>query len=151
MADEENKQPEQQFEFQRVYMKDMSFEAPNTPKVFLQEWKPEVSVDLNVENTKVEDNMYEVVLTVTVNTKAEDTVAFIAEVRQAGVFMVSGFDEAQMNHMLGAFCPNILFPFAREAVSDLVNKGSFPQLLLAPINFDALYQQQQEAKKEKAN
>ena len=140
---------EQRFEIQRIYTKDLSFESPNTPDVFLQEnWQPEIAIDLNIADTKLENETYEVVLTVTATAKAKDATAFLAEVKQAGIFAISGFSEEQVKHMLGAFCPNVLFPYAREAISDIVTRGSFPQLLLAPINFDALYQQQmQEATK----
>jgi preprotein translocase subunit SecB len=147
---EQDQQPEQQFEIQRLYVKDLSFEAPNTPAIFLQEWQPEVAVDLNVEHTVIEKDAYEVVLTVTVTAKGKDKTAFLIEVKQAAIFAISGFPEDQIKPMLGAFCPNILFPYAREVVSDVVNRGSFPQLLLAPINFDALYQQQIQAAEEKA-
>lgn len=135
---------QQQFEIQRLYLKDASFEAPNTPELFLREWQPEVSIDLNVENKNIEGDIYEVALLVTVTAKADDKVAFLVEVKQAAIFTIAGFDDEQRGHMLGAFCPNILYPYAREAVSDLVNRASLPQLLLAPINFDALYQQQQQ-------
>ncbi|PIQ44306.1 MAG: protein-export chaperone SecB [Gammaproteobacteria bacterium CG11_big_fil_rev_8_21_14_0_20_46_22] len=135
---------EQQFEIQRLYLKDASFEAPNTPELFLREWQPEVSIDLNVENKNIEGDIYEVSLLVTVTAKADEKTAFLVEVKQAAIFTIAGFDDEQRGHMLGAFCPNILYPYAREAVSDLVNRASLPQLLLAPINFDALYQQQRQ-------
>jgi len=139
-------QPQQRFEIQRIYVKDMSFEAPNSPKVFLeQNWQPEISIDLNIDHNEIEKGVYDVVLTVTTTAKAKDSTAFLVEVKQAGIFAIEGFEEEQLNHMLGAFCPNILFPYARETISDVITRGSFPQLLLAPINFDALYQQQQEA------
>lgn len=137
---------EQNFEIQRIYTKDISFESPNSPKIFLEkEWQPEISVDLNVAHDKLDDTTYEVTLTVTCTAKANEKTAFLAEIKQAGIFAITGFEEEQVDHMLGAFCPNILFPYAREVVSDTVNRGSFPQLLLAPINFDALFQQQKEA------
>lgn len=144
-------QAQQQFEIQRLYLKDASFEAPNTPELFLSEWQPEVNIDLNVENKTVEANIFEVVLTVTVTAKAKEKTAFLVEVKQAAIFTIAGFEEAALKHMLGAFCPNILYPYAREAVSDLVNRASLPQLLLAPINFDALYQQQQAEGAKKAD
>jgi len=147
------KKQEQRFEIQRIYVKDLSFEAPNAPKVFMEkEWKPEISVDLKVANEKMDkEDVYDVVLTITVTAKAKNETAFLVEAKQAGVFVISGFEEEQTKHMLGAFCPNVLFPYAREVISEAVNRGSFPQLLLAPINFDALYQQQlQEVEKQKA-
>ncbi|MGD2074912.1 MAG: protein-export chaperone SecB [Gammaproteobacteria bacterium] len=132
---------EPQFAIHRVYLKDASFETPNSPAVFTQEWKPEVSLQLNSSVNPLESQVYEVVLNVTVTAQQGDKTAFLAEIQQAGIFTLRGFDEQQMGSMLGAFCPNTLFPFAREAISDLVVKGGFPQLLLAPINFDALYAQ----------
>ena len=104
---------------------------------------------MNIEHTALEHDSYEVVLTVTVTAKGKEKTAFLVEVKQGGIFAIAGFPEDQTKPMLGAFCPNILFPYAREVISDVVSRGSFPQLLLAPINFDALYQQQLEATKEK--
>lgn len=140
-------QQEPQFMIQRLYIKDLSFEAPRVPEVFQEEWKPEMALDLNTENKTLEDNVYEVSLTVTVTVKNENNTAFLAEVKQAGIFTIEGAPEDQLSHLLGSFCPSILFPYAREAISDMVVKGSFPQLVLAPVNFDALYMQQMEEKK----
>ncbi len=134
--------PAQQFEIQKIFLKDASFESPNSPAVFTtNEWKPEMNVQINSDHSAINDNQYEVVLTVTVTAKQDDKTAFLVEVKQAGIFGMSGFDEASMGGMLGAFCPETLFPFAREAISDLVVKGGFMQVLLNPINFNALYQQ----------
>ena len=130
-----------QFALQRIYTKDISFETPNSPAIFTEKWEPAVNVDINSANTLLQEGVYEVVLTVTVTAKVGEKTAYLAEVQQAGIFVVAGFGEQEMGGMLNAYCPNMLFPFAREAVADLVNKGSFPQLLLAPINFDALYAQ----------
>ncbi|WP_166258006.1 protein-export chaperone SecB [Marinobacter salicampi] len=134
-------QNQPQFALQRIYVKDLSFESPNSPAVFQEKWKPQVNLDLNTSNTKISDNQYEVVLSLTVTSKMEDKVAFIVEIQQAGVFLVKGIEGPQLGQMLGAYCPNILFPYAREAIDSLVNKGSFPALMLAPVNFDAIYQQ----------
>jgi preprotein translocase subunit SecB len=125
----------------RVYLKDVSFETPNSPEVFRQDFKPDVNLQLNTSVNKLEDSLYEVVLNVTVTSKQGDKTGFLVEVQQAGIFELKGYDEAQKGSVLGAYCPNTLYPFAREAVSDLVVKGGFPQLLLSPINFDALYTQ----------
>lgn len=147
-------QPQQQaFGIQRIYTKDVSFETPNSPAIFRKEWRPEVSLDLNVKNEKLEDNLYDVTLSITVTTKVGEDVAFLCEVHQAGIFMINeGVEEAQRAHMLAAFCPNILFPYARECVSSMVSRATFPQLNLAPVNFDAIFaqhmqrqQQQQQA------
>jgi preprotein translocase subunit SecB len=133
-----------QFAIQRIYNKDISFETPNSPQVFTAEWKPEVNVQLNTAVQELGENHYELVLTVTVTAKQGETTGFLAEVQQAGIFLVAGLPEEEMGPMMGIYCPNILFPYAREVVSDLVNRGSFPQLVLAPINFEAVYAQQQQ-------
>lgn len=130
-----------EFALQRVYIKDVSFETPNSPAVFAGEWKPESNLNLNSNVTKLGESTFEVVVTVTVTTKVADKTAYLVEVQQAGIFAVKGFSDQEMGHMMGAYCPNLLFPYAREVVSDLVSKGSFPQMLLTPVNFDALYAQ----------
>ncbi len=145
-----DQQKQQQFALQRIYVKDLSFESPQTPTVFKKEWKPQVNLELNTKNNKLEDDHYEVVLTLTITAKIADEVAFLVELQQAGIFMVKNVPEAQLRQILGAMCPNILFPYAREAVDNAVLRGSFPPLMLAPVNFDALYQQallQQEGQK----
>lgn len=128
-----------QFAIQRVYVKDTSFEVPNAPKVFTQKWEPELTLDLNFEHTQLEEQAFEVVLTLTATVKNEGAVAFLVEVKQAGIFTLGGVDAQQLGHLLGSYCPSILYPYAREAITSLVLRGSFPQLVLAPINFDALY------------
>ncbi len=134
--------PQQQFEIRRVYIKDVSFEAPNSPQVFTQQWKPETNVQLSAESARMEESLFEVALAVTVTTKMEGKTAYLVEVKQAGIFGIKGFEDRQLHQLLGSYCPNVLFPFAREAIADFVAKGGFPHLLLAPINFDALYTQQ---------
>lgn len=143
MAD--NQQP--QFALQRIYIKDASFEAPNTPQAFTKEWKPEIKLDLNSGARKLDDNHYEVFVKVTVTATNEGETAFLVELVQAGLFVMANIPEQQVKPMLGAMCPNILFPYLRESIDSLVVKGGFPALMLAPINFDALFQQrmQQEA------
>lgn len=131
------------FNILRIYLKDVSFETPNSPAIFTQEFKPEVEMQLNTSVSRLEPDLFEIVLTITVTSKEGDKTGFLAEVHQAGIFHISGFEEAQHGHMIGAFCPNTLFPFAREAIANLVIKGGFPQLLLAPVNFDALFAQRQ--------
>lgn len=125
----------------RIYLKDVSFETPNSPEVFRQDFKPDVNLQLNTSVNKLDADLFEVVLNVTVTSKQGDKTGFLVEVQQAGIFELKGYDEAQKGSVLGAYCPNTLYPFAREAISDLVVKGGFPQLLLSPINFDALYTQ----------
>ena len=133
-----------QFEIQRLFIKDISFEAPNTPHTFLEEWKPEVSLNLETKSNRIQDNVHEVILSITATVTTSKKTAFLIEVHQAGVFMINGFPNDQLHQMLGSFCPNILFPYAREIVSDIVVRGGFPQLILAPVNFDALYTQHME-------
>jgi preprotein translocase subunit SecB len=146
MADEQlnglaAEQQDLQFAIQRIYVKDISFEAPHTPAIFRKEWRPEVKLDLDTRSEKLEENLFEVVLSLTVTAMLGEETAFLCEVQQAGIFSVPALPDAQMAHMLAAFIPNILFPYAREAVSNLVNRGTFPQLNLAPVNFDALFAQ----------
>ena len=129
-----------QFGLQRIYVKDISFESPHSPEVFRTQWKPHIKLDLNSRSQKLEDAVYEVVLTLTVEARAEDEqVGYIVELQQAGIFRVAGLDDAQLQHTLSSYCPNILFPYARETIDALVIRGSFPPLMLAPVNFDALY------------
>lgn len=143
----EQKQPE--LEIQRIYLKDVSLETPATPAVFAENWEPEVSVDLDVKNQAIDKTVYEVILSVTVHAKMKDKTVFLVEVHQAGIFHIDGFNEEQTGHLLAAYFPTVLFPYAREAISDIVMKASFPQLNLAPVNFDAIYMQQQEEAKQK--
>ncbi|KNC07822.1 MULTISPECIES: protein-export chaperone SecB [Pseudomonas] len=133
---------EPQFSLQRIYVRDLSFEAPKSPAIFRQQWEPSVSLDLNTRQKGLEGDFHEVVLTLSVTVKNGEEVAFIAEVQQAGIFLIKGLDEGSMSHTLGAFCPNILFPYARETLDSLVTRGSFPALMLAPVNFDMLYAQE---------
>ena len=139
-----NQPNEQQFGLQKVYLKDTSFETPNSPEIFTEEWKPDVNVELGTGGKLLGENVHEIVLTVTVTAKLGDKTAYLAEVHQAGVFTMAGFNDKEQAHMKGSYCPNILFPYAREAISDIIGKGGFPQLLLAPVNFDALLAQHQQ-------
>lgn len=132
-------QQEQQFIIQRIYVKDVSFEAPNSPSMFTQEWNPDTNLDLNTVVNPLPNDNYEVELAITIVVKSADKTAFLVEVKQAGVFFITGYAQEQINHLLAAYCPNILFPYAREVIASLVSKGSFPELHLSPINFDALY------------
>ena len=142
VASEEETAPH--FSLQRIYVRDLSFEAPKSPAIFRQAWEPSVGLDLNTRQKALEGDFHEVVLTLSVTVKngENEEVAFIAEVQQAGIFLIKNLDAASMSHTLGAFCPNILFPYAREALDSLVTRGSFPALMLAPVNFDALYAQE---------
>ncbi|NVK37266.1 MAG: protein-export chaperone SecB [Gammaproteobacteria bacterium] len=137
----QTEQQKGQFAIQRVYVKDVSFESPNAPEVFRGQWKPQINMDLNTRSNKLADDVYEVVLTLTVTAKNEDKTAFLAEVQQAGIFKIEGLEGGALHQTIGAYCPNLLFPYAREAIDALVVKGSFPALMLSPVNFDAIYAQ----------
>lgn len=139
---EETTQPERQFILQKIYVKDVSFETPNSPEVFTLKWEPKVEFNLSSNAQKLQENLYEVSLATTVTVKLGEKTAYLVEVCQAGIFAMAGFDDQELGPLIGSYCPNVLFPYAREAVSDLVTKGGFPPMLLAPINFDALYMQQ---------
>ncbi len=138
---------QQQFAIQKVYLKDCSVETPGAPEVFTQAWKPEARVELNTRRTPLGQGLHEVVLTVTVTATAEEKPSYLCEVHQAGIFTVNGFEDNAADQLLGAYCPGVLFPYAREAISDLTGKAGFPPMTLSPVNFDALYarQRQQEA------
>lgn len=136
-----------QFEIQRIYTKDLSYEAPNTPHTFVEDWKPEVQLNLETKSNRIQDNVHEVILSVTASVNSNKKTAFVIEVQQAGIFVIQGFDNEQQQHMLGSFCPTILFPYAREEISNVVMRGGFPQLILAPVNFDMLYTQHMEQQK----
>jgi preprotein translocase subunit SecB len=125
---------------QRIYLKDCSFESPSTPRVFAGEWSPQMQLNISAASTPIGDDHYEVVLTVTVEAKKDDVTAFLCEIQQAGLFMIRGFSTEDHRRVVNASCPNVIFPYAREAICDLVTKGGFPQLLLQPVNFDTLYQ-----------
>lgn len=131
-----------QLGLERIYTKDISFEVPNT-EVFTKQWQPETDVSISTSDNDLDKDYKEVVLTVSVTAKLGESVAFIAEVQQAGIFLMRNIPEADMPHLLQAYCPNILFPYAREAISDIVTRGSFPQLLLAPVNFEQAFLQSQ--------
>lgn len=137
-------QAQGQFALQRIYVKDLSFEAPHAPNTFLAAWQPEVNIELSTQASRLEDGKnFEVVLALTVTVKNDNATAFLVEVKQAGIFLIEGVPDSQIQQLLGAYCPNILFPYARETVSDIVSRGSFPQLLLAPVNFDAVFAEAQ--------
>ncbi|HEC06191.1 protein-export chaperone SecB [Thiolapillus sp.] len=141
---------QRQFSIQRIYTKDISFETPNSPEIFMKEWKPEINVNLNNTVKDLGEGNIEVSLTVTITAKIEDKTAYLAEATQAGIFLARGIPEEEMGPMLGVYCPNVLFPYVREVLSDLITRGSFPQFLLAPVNFEALYAQQIQQQKQEA-
>jgi preprotein translocase subunit SecB len=145
-----NEEQNTQFMIQRVYVKNLSFETTNTPASFQQRWEPELSLDVNTQHNSLDNGVYEVILTITATVKNQNATAFLVEIQQAGIFTIQGAPTEQLDHLLYSFCPSILFPYAREAVTTEVMRGSFPQLILAPINFDALYMQQLEERQKNA-
>jgi len=139
-----------EFGLQRIYVKDLSFEAPHAPQVFTENWQPQVNVGLNTQVTPLGNDHLEVVLVVTVTVKSGEKTAYHVEVQQAGLFVARDVPEQDRGPLVGIVCPNILFPYAREVISDLVSRGSFPQMLLAPVNFEGLYVQRMAQLREQA-
>lgn len=131
-----------EFVLQRIYVRDLSFEAPNSPQVFLEAWQPAVELEVQNQANELGNGNYDVVMKLKVTAKLNDKIAYLVEVQQAGIFTIKNASEDQMKGIMGALCPTILFPYARESVSNIVTHGGFPQLLLAPINFDALFLEQ---------
>lgn len=142
MAEDNKQELEKGLQLQRVYLKDVSFETPGIPQIFAEQWTPDIEVQLGSSAHGLEgDDHVEVELTVTITAKKDDKTVYLIEVKQAGIFTLVGMDEKERGFLLGAYCPNLLFPFVRETLSSLASKGTFPQLMLQPINFEALYQQ----------
>lgn len=142
MADEQAAVNQQQFSVQRIYTKDLSFESPSTPEVFKKQWQPKVNVDLNTKSNAIdEEGNFEVVLAITITAKIDEETAFLIEVQQAGIFFIKGFEGEDLRRILGTAAPNVLFPYARETIDSLCVKGAFPAVMLAPVNFEAVYQQ----------
>lgn len=136
-----NQKTEQQAQFDiiRIYSKDLSLETPNSPAIFQEEWNPELKVEFDARPTRIDETKFEVCLRVTVTCQSKDKVAFICEVNQAGIFFIQNLPADAIEYLLGATAPNILFPYARETISNLVTRASFPQLNIAPINFEAIF------------
>jgi len=139
-----------QFGIQKIYVKDVSFETPHSPQIFQEEWNPKVNMDIANSATRLNNELHEVILSVTITVSFEEKTVYLVEVQQAGIFHISGFPDEILGRMLATVCTNILFPFAREFVADLVMRGGFPQLLLAPVNFEALYLQNQQERQVEA-
>ena len=145
-------QKEAQFVLQRIYVKDMSFESPKAPDAFLQQFKPKINLELNSSHRSMSEDNYEVTLSVTVTaTNEEEEVIYLVEVEQAGGFFIKGMEDDAFTQALGSFCPSVLFPYARETIDTIVIKGSFPALMLAPVNFDAVYAQAKAQAEAQAN
>lgn len=142
---EEQQAAETVFSIEKIYVRDLSLEVPGAPRVFLQGGEPQLEVQLNHKAESIDGVLFDVALTVTVTAKNGETVMFLAEAVQAGIFQLRGIPEADLAPVLGVICPNVLFPYARETISDLITRAGFPPVLLAPVNFEVLYQQQMAA------
>jgi len=142
MSEPQSNQPV--FSIEKVYVKDLSVEIPNAPQVFLEREAPVVDIQLHHNSTSVEDGVYETVLTVTVTAKAAEKTMFLVEVAQAGIFVARNIPGQELEHVLGIACPNILFPYVREVISDTVVRAGFPPVILSPVNFEAIYQAQRQ-------
>ncbi len=146
MSEEKAAETQQQIDIQKIYLRDASLETPNSPRIFAEQWSPQIKLQINTGTNALAENLHEVVLTLTVTATLGDRTAFLVEVQQAGVFALQGFAKEQLGALLGAFCPNMLFPYARETVDSMVVRAGFPPLMLKPINFDALYHQHVQAR-----
>jgi preprotein translocase subunit SecB len=140
------------FAVQRIYLKDLSFETPQGPAAFQKQWKPKVSQDLSTKSAKVDDNTYDVSLRITVTVKDEEETIYLIEVEQAGLFTIKGIEDQQLAQVLNVTCATMLLPYAREAIDSTLIKGSFPPLMIPPINFESLFSNaiKQAAEAEKA-
>jgi preprotein translocase subunit SecB len=131
-----------EFGIQRIYVKDISFESPSSPQIFKEQWSPQINLEVHSKADRLEGDSWEVTLQLTVQARKESKAVFLIEVEQAGIFNVKGVEGDELGRILGTYCPNILYPYAREVVDTLAVRGSFPALMLQPINFDALYDQE---------
>ena len=138
---EASAQDDKQLVLQKIYLKDCSWESPNSPEMFGSgQWDPKVQLNITTSTKSLGTDLWEIVLHISIEAKQGDRAAFLCEVQQAGIVTLKGFSEEERRRVLGGYCPSLIFPYARETVSDLVGKGGFPQLLLQPLNFDALFQ-----------
>jgi preprotein translocase subunit SecB len=147
MSEQQEQQQEQQpaFSIEKIYVKDLSLEIPNAPQIFLEREAPEVDVQLHNESRQVDEGIFETVITVTVTAKLKDKTMFLVEAAQAGIFIIRNVPQEHLGPVLGITCPNIIFPYAREVISDVVSRAGFPPVMLSPVNFEALYAQQEQA------
>ncbi|MDR4482200.1 MAG: protein-export chaperone SecB [Nitrospirales bacterium] len=139
-----NEEPKPVFTIEKIYVKDLSLEVPHAPGIFREGGAPQVHVELKTQHTRVEEGMYDASVTVTVTAKVNEKIMFIVEAEQAGIFRIRHVPETELGQVLSVGCANILFPYVRETVSDAVTRGGFPTIMLNPVNFEALYQQQQQ-------
>ena len=135
------------FSIEKIHVKDLSLEIPHAPRVFLDRDQPEVNLQLSSKHDVIDEGMYEVWVTATITAKAKEKVMFLVEVQQAGIFQIRNIPEAEIEPVLGITCPNILFPYLRETVSDIVTRAGFPSIILSPVNFEAIYQQNKQKAK----
>ena len=138
------------FSIEKLYVKDISLEIPNAPQVFLERETPQVDIQLHHESTPVDEGVYQTLLTVTVTAKVKEKTLFLAEVGQAGIFVIRNVPPADLDPVLGIACPNILYPYVREVISDVITRAGFPPVVLTPVNFEALFQAQKQAQAEQA-
>ncbi len=138
---QEQQVPQAGFAIQKIYLKDISFETPSGLEAFTKAWKPNVQQDLNIQVTPLEEGLFEVLLLLTITARIDNKVVFLVEVKQGGLFVINGLDGIQLSHAINTLCPQILFPYARETIDSLLTRGGFPPLMLAPINFDAVFAQ----------
>ena len=136
-----SEQPQPIFAIEKIYVRDLSLEIPNAPNIFLERDTPEINMQLGSKNQAIDEGLYEVLLTVTVTAKINDKIMFLVEVQQAGIFRIRNVSDEEIGPVLGIGCPNILFPYLREVVSDVVTRAGFPAVILSPVNFEAIYQQ----------
>lgn len=136
-----NEQLQPVFAIEKIYVKDLSLEIPNAPNIFLERDTPEINMQLGGKNQSIDEGLYEVLLTATVTAKIKDKIMFLVEVQEAGIFRIRNISGEELDPVLGIGCPNILFPYLREIVSDIVTRAGFPPVILSPVNFEAIYQQ----------
>ena len=153
MADEQPPQnnPQRQLLLQKIYVKDLSFESPKAPMIFTTNVSPQTQLNVRSSSQEVAPDTQEVTLTITVEAKDNNSTLFLAEVAQSGIFVIQGYSAEEKSILIGSFCPNTLYPFARETIAELVTKGGFPQLLLQPLNFDAIYAQALQERQTRGN
>ncbi|HWV15472.1 MAG TPA: protein-export chaperone SecB [Cellvibrio sp.] len=141
MTDENNTQPQLAFAIQKIYLKDLSFETPAGLEAFGKAWKPNIQQDLNVQVNQLGEDLHDVVLLLTITARIDDKVIFLVEVKQGGIFTIAGLEGIHLSHAINTLCPQILFPYARETIDSILTRGGFPPLMLAPINFEAVFAQ----------
>jgi preprotein translocase subunit SecB len=151
MTDENTQAAQPSFAIQRIYLKDISFETPMGLEAFTKAFKPAIQQDMNIQVAQAGDDLFEVTLLLTITARLDNRAVFLVEIKQAGLFNIAGIEGPQLSHMIHSACPQILFPYAREAIDSILIRGGFPPLMLAPINFDAVFAQAIEAARAQAD